>query len=256
MTEAPATANDPGAKVSAPRTPGPLTHSGGTTFTLHTRAAQRIVTDRTEGLSLFQAANAIDPIYQLTATENVVADTCLLEIDRQLHVLDDHFEVQVTGLDRLFAQRQTAGLVHGDTASVSPRSWEHADFRSPYGYALLALVAKYDGVTRRLLGAERFALIPRAEVLERINTPRRLFLELFRVIGQFSHTVDKEAVRRMSRPMPLGASGDKGIEQRLAAARACCEAIGLSLRDDVVIGELRPDFHLSTVRSTESQPKE
>lgn len=249
-------ASSPTPDAPVPRIPGRLAHTGGSTFTLHTRAAQRLVTERSEAPTLFQAANALYPIYELTATNNVIADACLVDVDHRLRLINDDFDLQKTGIEQLYAERQQSGLSHADTASISPRSYENTDFGTPYGYALLALVAKYDTLARQLLGAGHVALITRPEMLERINTRRQHILKLFRGIDQYSRTVKSDGINQFNRPMSTETGDDSKGESRVSTAWTLCESIGLSLTDAIVHGTQRPDFYMPLQRNTSTTTSE
>ena len=228
-----------------PREPGRLVRADASTFTLHTDSAQGLVTDRRHGTTLFVAANDVYAIYQQTAEQRIAADACLITLDAAMAALFQDIDNQLVGVSALFKARSDQGMSHSPVVSETPIDYTQADFGSPYGYRFVDLVTRYDQLVRELRSANYVGLVTRAEMLDRINTRRRLIRALFNRVSEMSRLSAPE-LTGLIRPTP----DDETFKKALSAARTLLDNVGVSLTDEIVSGSQRPDFYLTARAAT------
>lgn len=203
--------------------PGAL--KGTTKITLHTRQARRLFKGRRKG-EFYENGDPKPPIPGVYGFGNLAkqlqtgsmhgdpyADWCFVRIDTEIADIETHYDDLEKKLDGLLGD--SSGFDVALHMSKKP-STEEVSFFSPYSFKACHIVCQADRILTKLLGANHYALIKRAETEKMQDNVFARVRRLFAIPAKYRFT----GTTRADFLPQVNARGQRAIEAHGAVPEA------------------------------------
>lgn len=204
---------------------GKLADEGEDSFTLHTREASRLFVGRTvaPGQTGYgqsggkKVGAALRAIWYLSGNDNPYADYALIEAHAGIVEVKLALEKEIESMEqRLVNLQQRRGMNFSVVAAVPPAKVE-LGFKSPYGYAVVDLIASFDYFARMVKTLVRKDLLSDKEGYAQIYSFTHKVRRIFERVIWFQRYLMKEEMRVMSR-LDWLPTADEAAKKRVKAA--------------------------------------